>query len=149
MPNSSLLVPTSSFQVSNGRNQNEEKKVGYFDFEVDPGFTVRLRQDTDLAMDPKKLKRSRWKKRQYIEYLEKKTKELEMEVSVRRARLEMLNEMTECLTIEHRELEELAFATNQRCISAQAENEALIVKLREAGDEIGLFDLDTLMHLLL
>lgn len=42
-----------------------------------------------------------------------------MEVTVRRAQLEMLNEMTECLKIEHRELEELAFATNQRCISAQ------------------------------
>ncbi|VVB09286.1 unnamed protein product [Arabis nemorensis] len=152
-----LPVPTSSFQVSNGGNQNEEKKVDYFYYELEHGFIVRLRQDIDPGMDPKKLKRiisnrisaqrSRWKKRQYVEHLKKKLKDLEMEVSVRRALLEMQNEMTECLNIEYRELEERAFATNQRLISAQAENEALLAKLREAGDEIGSFDLDTLMHL--
>ncbi|VVB14161.1 unnamed protein product [Arabis nemorensis] len=57
MSKPSLPVSTSSFQVSNGDDQNGEKKVGYLHYELDPGFTVRLRQDIDPAMDPKKLKR--------------------------------------------------------------------------------------------
>ncbi|VVB13555.1 unnamed protein product [Arabis nemorensis] len=159
MPKPNLPVPTSSFQVSNGGNQNREKKFGYLIYEVEPGFTVRLRKDIDPTMDPKKLKRiilnrvsaqrSRWKKRGYVEYLLKKKKELEMEVSVRRALLEMLNERTKCLNIKYRELEERTFATNQRLISAEAEAEGALAKLRELGDDIGSFDVTTLMNLLL
>lgn len=57
MSDPSFPVPTS-FQVSNGGSQEEEKKVGYVNYEVEPGFTIRLRQNIDPAMDPKKLRRS-------------------------------------------------------------------------------------------
>lgn len=42
-----------------------------------------------------------------------------MEVNVRRARLEMLKEMNECLKFEHMKLEARVFDTTQRLISAQ------------------------------
>lgn len=56
MSEPSFPVPTS-FQVSNDGSQVEEKKTGYLNYEVEPGFTIRLRQNIDPAMDPKKLKR--------------------------------------------------------------------------------------------
>lgn len=56
MSEPSFPVPTS-FQVSNGGSQKGEKKAGYVNYEAEPGFTIRLRQNIDPAMDPKKLKR--------------------------------------------------------------------------------------------
>lgn len=44
-------------RVSNSGSQEGEKKAGYVNYEVEPGFTIRLRQNFDPAMDPKKLKR--------------------------------------------------------------------------------------------
>ncbi|KFK34127.1 hypothetical protein AALP_AA5G104800 [Arabis alpina] len=120
---SSLPVPTS-LKVSNGGNQSGENKVGYFNYELEPGFIVRLRHDIDPNMDPKKLKRiilncvsaqkSRWMKRQYIEYLATKLKELQMGVSVMRIRCEMLNEMIQRFKIERMKLEERVAAANQQ-----------------------------------
>ncbi|KAG2262860.1 hypothetical protein Bca52824_069939 [Brassica carinata] len=85
MSEPSFPVPTS-FQVSNDGSQVEEKKTGYLNYEVEPGFTIRLRQNIDPAMDPKKLKRfvsnrvaaqkSRWKKLQYVDDLVKKSRDL-------------------------------------------------------------------------
>ncbi|KFK25110.1 hypothetical protein AALP_AA8G067200 [Arabis alpina] len=152
---SCLPVP-ASLQVSNGGNQSEENKVDYFNYELEVDFNVG--QDIDPNMDHKKLKRiilnrvsaqrSRWKKRQYAEYLAKKLKELQMEVSLMRARFEMLYEKTKRLKFEHMKLQERVFATNQNFLG-EGESEAFMMKLKKAGDEIGALELDIHMHLIL
>ncbi|ESQ40649.1 hypothetical protein EUTSA_v10014931mg [Eutrema salsugineum] len=123
-----------SFQVSNSGSQEEEKKAGYVNYEVEPGFTIRLRQNIDPAMDPKRLKRilsnrvaaqkSRWKKLQYVEDLVKKSKELHRQVSVLRCQVGMASEQKRCLEDEQMELKECISAWFQHFISNEGEIEA-------------------------
>lgn len=47
----------TSFGVSQSGSQAGEKKGGYVHYEVEPGFTIRMRHDIDPTTDPKKLKR--------------------------------------------------------------------------------------------
>ncbi|CAN7069142.1 hypothetical protein IGI04_041802 [Brassica rapa subsp. trilocularis] len=133
MSDPSFPVPTS-FQVSNDGSQVEEKKTGYLNYEVEPGFTIRLRQNIDPAMDPKKLKRivsnrvaaqkSRWKKLQYIDDLVKKSRDLNWQVSMLRSQVEMASEQKQCLEREKMELKECMAGWIQRFISDQGEIEA-------------------------
>lgn len=53
----SLPVLATSFRFPRSSSQEVEQKDGYVQYEVEPGFTIRLRQDIDPATDPKKLKR--------------------------------------------------------------------------------------------
>ncbi|KFK25109.1 hypothetical protein AALP_AA8G067100 [Arabis alpina] len=167
MSKASLPILTS-FQESNGGNQSGEsgeKKVYYFNYELEPGFTIRLRQEVDPNMDLKEVRRiisnrisvqrSRWKKLQYAKYPERKIQEIEAGLSVWRARNKMLfaqnkilSEIVERLKIKNKKLEELPFAATQRCISDQdqvALGEVLL-KLREIGDEIMAYKWDTGMR---
>ncbi|KAF3504476.1 hypothetical protein F2Q69_00045306 [Brassica cretica] len=128
MSEPSFPVPTS-FQVSNDGSQVEEKKTGYLNYEVEPGFTIRLRQNIDPAMDPKKLKRivsnrvaaqkSRWKKLQYVDDLVKKSRDLNWQVSMLRSQVEMASEQKQCLEREKMELKECMAGWIQRFISDQ------------------------------
>ncbi|KAL0736394.1 hypothetical protein Bca4012_012604 [Brassica carinata] len=131
MSEPSFPVPTS-FQGSSSGSQEEEKKAGYVNYEVEPGFTIRLRQNIDPAMDPKKLRRivsnrvaaqkSRWKKLQYIDDLVKKSRDLH--VSMLRSQVEMASEQKRCLEREQLELKESMSGWIQRFISDQGEIEA-------------------------
>jgi len=53
----SFPVVATSFGVSQSGSQAEKKKGGYVNYEVEPGFTIRMRQNIDPTTDPKKLKR--------------------------------------------------------------------------------------------
>ncbi|EOA19654.1 hypothetical protein CARUB_v10003197mg [Capsella rubella] len=109
-----------------GSSQEGEKKAPYVQYEVEPGFTIRMRHNIDPAMDPKKLKRvianrvsaqkSRWKKLLYVEALVKKSMELERETSVLRAQLEIAIQEKRRLQIEQRQLKETLAARFQDCI---------------------------------
>ncbi|KAJ0266207.1 BZIP family transcription factor [Hirschfeldia incana] len=131
MSEPNFSVPTS-FQVSNDGSQEEEKKTGYVNYEVEPGFTIRLRKNIDPAMDPKKLRRivsnrvaaqkSRWKKLQYIDDLVTKSRDLH--VSMLRSQVEMASEQKRCLERENLELKESMSGWIQRFISDQGEIEA-------------------------
>ncbi|KAJ4883268.1 Basic-leucine zipper (bZIP) transcription factor family protein [Raphanus sativus] len=133
MSDPSFPVPTS-FQVSNGGSQEEEKKVGYVNYEVEPGFTIRLRQNIDPAMDPKKLRRivsnrvaaqkSRWKKLQYIDNLVTKSRDLQWQVNMLRSQVEMASEQKQCLEREQMELKECMSGWLHYFISSQGEIEA-------------------------
>ncbi|KAL0888411.1 hypothetical protein Bca101_012394 [Brassica carinata] len=138
MSEPSFPVPTS-FQGSSSGSQEEEKKAGYVNYEVEPGFTIRLRQNIDPAMDPKKLRRSgyiiivsnrvaaqksRWKKLQYIDDLVKKSRDLHWQVSMLRSQVEMASEQKRCLEREQLELKESMSGWIQRFISDQGEIEA-------------------------
>ncbi|CAN8237070.1 unnamed protein product [Cochlearia groenlandica] len=134
-------VQATSFQVSsNGRSQEREKKGGYINYEVEPGFTIRLRKNIDPTTDPKKLKRivsnrvaaqkSRLKKLRYVDDLVKKSKDLHRQVSVLRSQVGFASEQKQCLEIEQKELKESMSLWLQRFISNQDE-----VKAKEAEIE--------------
>ncbi|CAH8312691.1 unnamed protein product [Eruca vesicaria subsp. sativa] len=133
MSEPSFPVPTS-FQVPNDGSQEEEKKAGYVNYEVEPGFTIRLRQNIDPAMDPKKLRRivsnrvsaqkSRLKKLQYLDGLVQKARDLHWQVSMLRSQVEMVSMQKRCLEREQMELKECISGWLQRYISTQGEIEA-------------------------
>ncbi|KAF8115590.1 hypothetical protein N665_0025s0058 [Sinapis alba] len=146
MSEPSFTVPTS-FQVSNNNgSQEEEKKAGYVNYEVEPGFTIRLRQNIDPTMDPKKLKRivsnrvaaqkSRWKKLQYIDDLVTKSRDLDWQVSLLRSQVEMASEQKRCLEREQLELKESMSGWIQRFISDQREIEANTAEIERLKKKI-------------
>ncbi|CAH2073747.1 unnamed protein product [Thlaspi arvense] len=149
MSEPSFPVPTL-FQVPNSGSQEEEKKAaGYVNYEVEPGFTIRLRQNIDPGIDPKKLKRivsnrvaaqkSRLKKLQYVDDLVKKSKELQRQVSVLRSQVEIASEQKRCLESEQREIKECMSAWLERFISKQGEIEvykAEIERLKKKMDRL-------------
>ncbi|KAG7549839.1 Basic-leucine zipper domain [Arabidopsis thaliana x Arabidopsis arenosa] len=122
----SFPVVATSFGVSQSGSQAGEKKGGYVHYEVEPGFTIRMRHDIDPTTDPKKLKRiisnrvaaqkSRWKKVQYIDALVKRSMELQGQVSMLRSELAIASEQKRRLENEQRQLKEYISARLQRCI---------------------------------
>ncbi|CAA0401188.1 putative transcription factor bZIP family [Arabidopsis thaliana] len=124
----SFPVVATSFGVSQSGSQAGKKKGGYVNYEVEPGFTIRMRQNIDPTTDPKKLKRiisnrvaaqkSRWKKVQYLDALVKRSMELQREVSELRSQLAITSEQKRYLENEQRQLKECISARVQHCINS-------------------------------
>ncbi|CAA7026895.1 unnamed protein product [Microthlaspi erraticum] len=122
-------VPTS-FPVSKSGSQEEEKKA-CFNYKVELGLML---QDLDPAMDPKEIKRivsnrvsgqkSRWKKRQYIDDLEKRSRELHLQVSDLRTQVTITSEWKRRSEVEQMELKEYLAVWNQHKIYQEGVTQA-------------------------
>ncbi|XP_010535364.1 PREDICTED: transcription factor HY5 isoform X2 [Tarenaya hassleriana] len=134
-PSDSNLTVLVDSSADDGGESSGPKKLGFINYEVEPGLTIRLRHNIDYDMDPRKLKRvisnrvsaqkSRIKKLQYVADLEKKHKELEMQVAVLRPQVATAREHKRFAEMEQRDLNLRIAACNEHYRRTEATGERI------------------------